>query len=333
MLYFPEGWTAQILTLSVGVLGILVFYVKYIQSYWKRRGVHYIQPYFLIGNIKDGILQKMNISENIQSLYQQLKGHRYGGVYLLTTPLLLVRDPELIKHIFIKDFNHFVDHQGEFDEILDPLQAKNLLNMKGEKWKRLRIKMTPTFTTGKMKKMFGFIVEHSQEMKDYLQEAARRQEILELKDFLSKYTIDVIASCAFGIKANSFKNPNGEFRLHAKKILEPSGTIREIETLLVFLSPKLAKLLRLSFVPPDVTKFFRSTVKEMMNYRETNNVTRHDFIDLLIQLKKKGHLDYDDEQSPGLDSTLELIKTEIGKLIFYKLLSFNWKFSFNLKCS
>jgi hypothetical protein len=34
-------------------------------------------------------------------------------------------------------------------------------------------------------------------------------------------------------------------------------------------------------------------VKDAMEYREKNNITRNDFIQLLIQLKKKGELEAD----------------------------------------
>ena len=48
-----------------------------------------------------------------------------------------------------------------------------------------------------------------------------------------------------------------------------------------------------------------------MDYRETNNVKRNDFMDLLIQLKNKGKLDdvdIDDKYKKDLVSEGKLIK-------------------------
>lgn len=46
-------------------------------------------------------------------------------------PTLIVRDPELIRLITIKDFDHFVNRNNVISEDADPLFAKSLLILKG----------------------------------------------------------------------------------------------------------------------------------------------------------------------------------------------------------
>lgn len=53
-------------------------------------------------------------------------------MYQLTLPTLLVRDPELIKQITVKDFEHFVDHRSFLPDDADPLWTKNLFSLKGK---------------------------------------------------------------------------------------------------------------------------------------------------------------------------------------------------------
>lgn len=39
---------------------------------------------------------------------------KYGkvvGMFEGTTPILMINDPKILKHIFIKDFNSFVNHR------------------------------------------------------------------------------------------------------------------------------------------------------------------------------------------------------------------------------
>ena len=43
--------------------------------------------------------------------YFKTEGLKYYGVYFLGMPALTIRDPELIRQILVKDFDHFVDRQ------------------------------------------------------------------------------------------------------------------------------------------------------------------------------------------------------------------------------
>ena len=54
-------------------------------------------------------------------------------MYHLMSPVLLIRDPELIKMVTVKDFEHFLDHQLSVSEDAEPLFGKALFNLKGEK--------------------------------------------------------------------------------------------------------------------------------------------------------------------------------------------------------
>lgn len=61
-------------------------------------------------------------------------------MYLFNSPTLVIRDPELIKQILVKDFDHFLDHKPFIDPEGDPLWSNNLFAMRGDKSNQL----TPT---------------------------------------------------------------------------------------------------------------------------------------------------------------------------------------------
>jgi len=65
-------------------------------------------------------------------MYNKLKGHKYGGVYQFMRPVVLLRDPELIKMVTVKDFEHFLDRTLPITEEVDPLIGRALFNLKGE---------------------------------------------------------------------------------------------------------------------------------------------------------------------------------------------------------
>jgi hypothetical protein len=54
------------------------------------------------------------------------------------------------------------------------------------------------------------------------------------------------------------------------------------------LAPSAVSAFKLRIIDPKVSKYFRSMVQDTVSYREKNNIKRNDFMQLLIQIKKKG---------------------------------------------
>lgn len=207
---------------------------------------------------------------------------------MFSAPRLFLLEPDLIKDVLVKDFSTFHDRGVYMNEDVEPLSG-HLFMLPGKRWKNLRMKLTPTFTSGKMKMMFQRLVECGEELKLCLENIAERGEVIEVKDILARFSTDVISSCAFGIECNCLKNEHAEFRQWGRKLFEP--TIRSIVVgLLSGIAPVVLDTLRLSTIDSDISKYFIKMVQETVEYREVNDVKRNDFMQLLIQLKEKGSL-------------------------------------------
>ena len=217
---------------------------------------------------------------------------------MFLSPVYLPIDPDIIKHIMQKDFQHFINHGVSLDEKIDPLNG-HLFNLEDEKWKNMRIKLTPTFTSGKMKMMFQTLADCSIGLKDIMDESAANHSPVDIKNILGRFTTDIIGSVAFGLECNSLKNPDAEFRKYGKKIFEVS-TSERLKTLSLSILPKsVVRALNLKRTKPDVEQFFMKAIRDTVDYREKNNVYRKDFLHLLIQLKNRGSVEEDDKLSDG----------------------------------
>ncbi|XP_075210857.1 putative cytochrome P450 6a17 [Lycorma delicatula] len=291
------------------LLGIIVFIVIFYRfwtknyNYWKDRNVPCLEPVFPFGNGKDFILSTRFVGLVFKDLYFKLKGLKFGGYILMRRPGLLLRDPEIIKQIMTKDFNYFTDRGNTVDEENDPLTA-HLFNLCGEKWRKLRIKLTPTFTSGKMKTMFYLIKTCSKQLERNLNDYAEREDVIELKYFTARFTIDTIGSCAFGLDIDSLNNPDNEFYRISKGIFQLSMK-SNIRNALNSIIPGITKTLGIKFTPKDREEFFFRIVRESVDYRERNKVTRNDFLDLLIQLKN-GHQITDDNEKKSNHQVTEI---------------------------
>jgi len=276
---------------AVCALAAVYVYFKVSFNYWKKRNVPYAKPTFPFGNFGDNILFKASIGQLFENIYKELDGEKYGGTYALTKPGFIFRDPDIIKNVLVKDFSSFHDRGFLIDEEVEPLSG-HLFVLPGKKWRKLRGKLSPTFTSGKMKMMFQTLLDCGIELGSILEDSAIDEEIIEIKDILARYSTDVISSCAFGIQCNCLKNPNAEFRQWGRKIFTPS--LRNTITTFIYNTvPRLLSLLKIKILDPNITKYFVNMVEETVNYRERNNITRNDFMHLLIQIKNKVKLDED----------------------------------------
>ncbi|KAJ2949665.1 hypothetical protein O0L34_g15591 [Tuta absoluta] len=105
------------LYLSLAVTSILYFVYWYITrnfNFWKNRNVAFVEPVPFFGNIKESALKQKFIGEILQDIYAKFPKEKVVGIYTMTTPALLLRDPDIIKQVMIKDFDLFADRGVEF---------------------------------------------------------------------------------------------------------------------------------------------------------------------------------------------------------------------------
>jgi cytochrome P450 family 6 len=67
----------------------------------------------------------------------------------------------------------------------------------------------------------------------------------EAKELCARFTTDVVATCAYGIRGNALQDPDCEFRRMGRDIMEPTFW-KNIKTEFVFLLPRVAKVLNIS---------------------------------------------------------------------------------------
>ncbi|XP_050069632.1 probable cytochrome P450 6a14 isoform X2 [Anopheles maculipalpis] len=296
------------------ILSVAYLFLRDRHSFWRKRGFPYKpNPSLLFGQMQGNGTTRhaAYVTQEIYN-YAQDRGERFVGYNFFFMPLVMVCDIELVKTVLVKDFGVFHDRGIYSNAQIDPLSA-NLFALEGNPWRLLRQKLTPTFTSGRMKQMFGTIWDVALELEKYM-EANYNQPEIEMKDVLSRFTTDVIGTCAFGIECNTLRTADSEFRKYGNKAFE----LNPIIMFKLFLSssyPGLVRKLRMKITYDDVEDFFMKIVRDTVNYRETNNVKRNDFMNLLLQIKNKGKLDDSDDGSVG-KGEVGMTQTELAAQAF-----------------
>nr|QZM07477.1 cytochrome P450 monooxygenase CYP345BA3 [Lasioderma serricorne] len=281
------------LTVVSWPLNLLLFFIfsgyliyKYVTrnfDYWKTRGVPYVKPIPIFGNTWKLVSFKLTIGVFFQDLYNSVK-QPFFGVFIFDTPALIIKDPELVKSILIKDFSVFDNHSVLDGTNLEPLVPHMLFFTRNPEWKQSRMKLNPMFSTGKLRSMVPMVNDVGKILADHVGKSAEKGATVETKELCVKFATDVITSCFFGINANCFENEEAEFR-KAAGVLFGFTWKRGIAQSSYWFAHKLAKLFKLSMFDRDTLKFLTTAFLDTMKYREDSGCIRNDLIDYMIKMK------------------------------------------------
>ncbi|XP_066257289.1 probable cytochrome P450 9f2 [Euwallacea similis] len=254
-------------------------------NHFAKMGVKQHRPLPFFGNHLKMIFRQQSFLEFIEDAYNYFPGSRYGGVYQFTAPILFIKDRDLARQLFVKDFDHFTDHRNFFSVEGDPLAAGNLFSLKGQKWKDMRATLSGSFTGSKMKNMFLYMNETAENFVSHFNDKKGDLVEIEFKDAFTRYANDVIATTAFGITMNSMADPENEFYLMGRKTTDVSGFVNILKFFGGFVTPKLFKILKIRLFSDDIMNFFKIIVNQSIKFREEKNIVMHDMINQLLEAR------------------------------------------------
>lgn len=292
-------------------LALAYLYLKNYYSYFTRHNVPQETPIFFIGNMQ-GLGKKWHWHQIFERIYWRFKGTSpICGIYQFFSREVMILDPNLSRHILIKDFNKFTDRRL-FHNVRDDSLTGNILQLDGYPWRTLRHKLSPVFTSGKIKYMFPSMVKLGDRLADKITTILDSgTNEFEIKDICARFTIDLVGRVAFGLDCNSLKDPDAEFFRICREITDKPRHSLAIQGFM-FAMPELARKLRMKISHDHTIKFFNDIVRQTLEYRQENNIQQNDFMDLMLELKtlrdELGENGAADEFSNGL--TIEQIAAQ-----------------------
>uniref|UniRef100_A0A182W200 Cytochrome P450 n=1 Tax=Anopheles minimus TaxID=112268 RepID=A0A182W200_9DIPT len=259
-----------------------MFLIRQRHNYWRGRNVPTLPCPFPLGNFAG--LRNKSLAEVSIELYRQMdRKERFYGLSIMLQPTIMITDLELIKRVLIKDFAYFPDHGVYHIERVDALSC-HLFCLEGSKWKSIRSKLTPTFTSGRMKGMFPILMEVSKNFTQFLRTEVGSSAEVDVKDYCARMMIDNIGGCAFGIECNSFHDPNSAFRRTGQLVFH-SPRHSQVVSNLLRLYPVLGRILGLKVNHDEVIEFFTEMMERTVAMRETSPTKRNDLIDMMMELR------------------------------------------------
>lgn len=274
------------LALILVVIGLIAYYVSYRLSHFDRLGLPYDKPLPILGNMGRSLFRIKHIAYYMQNLYERFSDYKYFGFFDFINPVIMVRDPELISTIAIKNFDNFTDHRGFVDEKLDPLMGQNLFSLRGDYWREMRKLISPVFTSSKLKQMHGLICHCAEKFANHVANDVKRGKVIDMKEIISRYTNDVVATTAFGIEIDSMRDPKNDFYVLGREALN-FDSILSIKFMLGKNFSFFMKLFGIRLFSQRVQNFFENVVDQTVRLRKEKGIYRPDLIQLMMETKGK----------------------------------------------
>uniref|UniRef100_A0A182IVU5 Cytochrome P450 n=1 Tax=Anopheles atroparvus TaxID=41427 RepID=A0A182IVU5_ANOAO len=301
--------------LVVTLLTLVYYYAKRRFRYWSDRGVPQLDGALPMGSMK-GVGKELSLNELLDRAYKRFQHESpVVGLYFLVNPVLIVSDLDLAKRMLVKDFHHFHDRGLYVNERDDPLSG-HLFAIDGERWRYLRSKLSPTFTSGKIKSMFVTIREIGGEFLASFDKLIEQSTPIDIKQLSQCFTCDVVGSCAFGLHCNSLRNGGSKLLEISDRVFRQSPA-RTFYSIVVGMFPRLSRALHLPAFPGDITSYFSKLVRSTVEHRERNAIERPDFLQLLMQLRNGGTVEPGDGSAAESTERFTLDEVSAQAFVFF----------------
>lgn len=162
----------------------------------------------------------------------------------------------------------------------------NLVTATGDEWRSMRRRITPQFSSGKIKAMFPIFLEVSDNLNALLYEKCQKDPAWDTRNLLQRFTADVIGRCGFGLDCNALKYPESEFVVFGNSVISSVSGMADLLGMIKVEYPGLCRLLGMRRYTEGVGEFYTSVVQQTIAHREDNKVSVDDIMDALIKLMK-----------------------------------------------
>ncbi|XP_017321382.1 thromboxane-A synthase isoform X1 [Ictalurus punctatus] len=276
----PSGFSVS-LGLFLLFLVLLYWYAISPYSVLERCGIRHPKPVPFFGNMLMFRHDSFKAQKDLINQYG-----RVCGYYVVRRPTVVVADPDMLKQVMVKDFHKF-PNRVLFRMATKPMK-NSLIMLRDEQWKRVRSILTPTFSAAKMKEMVPLIHVATETLLNNLKAYAESGKSFDIHRCFGCFTMDVIASVAFGMQVDSQNNPNDPFVHHASKFFSFSLFRPFMFIFLNFpiLIRPLGGLMR-DKESSEMSNFFTTCIQKLIKQRDElqSSQRRRDFLQLMLDVR------------------------------------------------
>lgn len=299
----------MLLTLAVSVVTVLLAWLLVrwwqVKGYWAARGVPYEPPHPFFGSLT--FLQKKNPGIWMREMYDRFKAP-YVGIWLFWRPALIINSPEIGRRVLVKDFDVFRNRLlGSGIDKSDPIGGQNIFTLKEPVWSSVRPRLTPVFTSLKLKGMHNLFKTKSKELTQRIENDLKAKKPMELRSLYADYSTDVIGIASFGVHSDTTLTGESHMRSVTKDFMK-FNFVRGVAWTSIFFMPEVARFFRFSLFPKSAVAYFRKVYKQIVAQRGgySDDAKENDLLDALRRMKYNA-----DKTDQGMDEDLVIAQAAV----------------------
>lgn len=256
------------------VVSLFIWWVRKTFTFWKDKGIVHL-----------GFWEYMRFSYEIYTkplnevvLRYYAKYGRVFGSYQGTVPTLVVGDPEILREVLVSQFKNFAD-RSESQRVGSDLWRKSLLNLSGDEWKKARSIFVPALNPAKLRKIALKIKATVESATSKVVEAAAQDKPVNISELAEHSALCSTAALNYSVDLE-----------HADKDHPLRKCLRAIsmnfggwKLVMLFMMPKIYKLLQPDYPQEAGTNLFKAFVSHLVEERKSKKKEEEDFLQVFME--------------------------------------------------
>ncbi|GAB0087897.1 hypothetical protein DMENIID0001_022590 [Sergentomyia squamirostris] len=255
------------------------------KRFWTKNCVSYHKGFSLIGSYKKMFSQRVNISFIFSEIHNDklIKDDPITGFFLLNRPCLLIREVELIKKIFVRDFSSFSHRGFTIDPKCDPIVGNFLPLTSGVKCREFRGLYTKAFAFNKMHNHFDRIEKELRGFEENLLRDLQPGQSNEynIKLLSYEYCFKTVASAVFGISSSDIVEEVFKTYKDITSSIDDFSLWQFAKFYLVISVPRLCRLFKIEVLETKIKTILHTLFTTVLKERKRSGRQFDDFLDIL----------------------------------------------------